>query len=178
MIRMSQNKIYLLIFYTKIQCGANFGKRIPAFNLGNLPSIDLHYTSVWHLQQKRHRMDTLCIVNFVDAQMAQYAHSPGYDAHDNLIGDLYMLQNWCKHAALLYSLHLTKRTLINKKFPDIKFVELGTSIRERWRASIPVEKKNVIISHQETKSGLMTSCRSIWHKRQHLNLLLCLLQLS
>eukprot|EP00548_Thalassiothrix_antarctica_P006830 CAMPEP_0194140100 /NCGR_PEP_ID=MMETSP0152-20130528/9698_1 /TAXON_ID=1049557 /ORGANISM="Thalassiothrix antarctica, Strain L6-D1" /LENGTH=338 /DNA_ID=CAMNT_0038838219 /DNA_START=5 /DNA_END=1021 /DNA_ORIENTATION=+ len=85
------------------------------------------------------------------AQMAQYVPPPGHDAHGNLIEDHRIRHRKVKKVkdpdapkrarGSFVFFTFDVRPLINKEFPGIKFVELGTLMGERWRALTPEVKK-------------------------------------
>jgi len=85
-----------------------------------------------------------------DAEMAAYVPPPGHDAQGNLMED-YKYGKKQKKAkdpnapkrarGSFVFFTFDMRPQIMKEFPDIKFVDLGTVMGERWRALTPVQKK-------------------------------------
>lgn len=85
-----------------------------------------------------------------DAEMAAYVPPPGHDAQGNLLEDYKYGKkqkkakdpNAPKRARGSYVFFTaTMRPQVMKEFPDIKFVDMGTVMGERWRALGPEEKK-------------------------------------
>jgi len=83
-------------------------------------------------------------------EMRAYAPPPGYDANGNLIEDGTMMKrnkksrdpNAPKRARGSFVFFtFDMRPKIMAEFPDIKFVDMGTILGERWRALSPEEKQ-------------------------------------
>lgn len=85
-----------------------------------------------------------------DAEIAVYVPPPGYDAHGNLIDS----QNSKRPKRTVRDPEAPKRARgsfvfftfemrpqIMAEFPDVKFVEMGNILGERWRALPPEQKK-------------------------------------
>jgi len=91
-----------------------------------------------------------------DAQMANYIPPPGHDAKGNLIDEHHRSNTGgskrskrnpkdkdapkrARGSFVFFT--FTMRPIVMKEFPDIKFVDMGTILGERWRALTPTEKK-------------------------------------
>jgi len=84
-------------------------------------------------------------------QMAQYVPPPGHDAKGYLLQEHQPKKrgkrapkdpNAPKRSSGAYVFFTNEmRPIINKEFPNIKFVEMGRVLGERWRALTPEEKK-------------------------------------
>ena len=91
-----------------------------------------------------------------DAQMANYIPPPGHDAKGNLIDEYHRSNGGggkrskrnpkdkdapkrARGSFVFFTFEM--RPIVMKEFPDIKFVDMGTILGERWRALTPTEKK-------------------------------------
>jgi len=91
-----------------------------------------------------------------DAQMANYIPPPGHDAKGNLIDEYHRSNTGgskrskrnpkdkdapkrARGSFVFFTFEM--RPIVMKEFPDIKFVDMGTILGERWRALTPTEKK-------------------------------------
>jgi len=91
-----------------------------------------------------------------DAQMANYIPPPGHDAKGNLIDEYHRANGGggkrskrnpkdkdapkrARGSFVFFTFEM--RPIVMKEFPDIKFVDMGTILGERWRALTPTEKK-------------------------------------
>lgn len=85
-----------------------------------------------------------------DAEIAIYVPPPGYDAHGNLIDAQFnkrpkrtlkdpLAPKRARGSFVFFTFEM--RPQVMAEFPDIKFVEMGNVLGQRWRALTPEKKK-------------------------------------
>ena len=111
-----------------------------------------------------------------DAQMANYIPAPGHDAKGNLIdtSNKRSKRNLkdkdapkrARGSFVFFTFEM--RPIVMKEFPNIKFVDMGTILGERWRALTPTEKKRyeIMTAEDKIRSNVeMTQYNELLHRR-------------